>query len=181
MMVVCAGVLALRTSSLVGAQEPERSRLIAPYFTGMLGFATGPGECVDGPCFPSAPMIFAASGGARVRLASLGARGGAWASLGVEHTRLPLFPPSNPTPTAWLAAGRLTVGARTRVAVSGSTGTVRYSLSRGRMVQWRAHAEHDHALAFVGVVQMRVMEISPWAAPQPFHPRLVVFGTGADF
>ena len=146
-MVVCAGALCLHPSRLAGAQEAgeAKSHLVAPYFTATLGFATGPGECPGAPCFPSAPMVFALSGGARVRLASLGARdAGVWASLGPEYARIPLFISDLPTPTAWLAAGRITVGARKRVAVAGSTGTFRYIDTRGRIVQWAVHAQYEH-------------------------------------
>ena len=181
-MVVCAGVLALCPPSHVRAQAPERSRSIAPYLTGMLGWATGPGECVDGPCFPSAPMVFVLGGGARVRLASLGERGaGVWASLGPEYVRIPLFLSDLPTPTAWLAAGRITVGARWRVAVAGSTGKFHDDNTRGRIVQWRVHAQYEHGLVFAGVTQLRAMRLSQLQDPQPFRPRLLVYGSGFDF
>jgi hypothetical protein len=185
-MILWAGALGLYPSRRVGAQAlpSERSRPIGAYVTGMFGIATGSGKCPDGPCFPSAPMIFTLSGGARLRLASFGAHGGTWASLGIEHTRLPLFLSTDPTPTAWLAAGRITVGARTRAALAGSTGSFRRGDTRGRIVQWRVHVEHRHGLAFAGVTQLRAMQIyanTPTAGPRPFEPRLVVFGSGLDF
>jgi len=183
---LCA--LGLHAPTLLGAQEPAegKSRLLAPYVTATLGFATGPGDCpAETPCFPSAPMAFALSGGARVRIASLGARGaGVWASLGPEYARIPLFLSDLPTPTAWLAAGRITVGARARAAVAGSTGTFEYGITRGRIVQWGVHAQYENALVFAGVTQLRAMhlyQITPTEVPRPFRPRLVVFGTGFDF
>ena len=185
-MVVCAVALVLHLPRLAGAQAPleARSRLITPYVTATLGFATGPGECPDGPCFPSAPMVFALGGGARVRLATLGARrAGVWASLGPEYARIPLFLSDLPTPTAWLAAGRITVGARKRIAAAGSTGSFRYGETQGRIVQWSLHAQYEHALAFAGVTQLRAMhhyEFPPTEA-RPFRPRLIVFGSGFDF
>lgn len=185
-LIFSTGALALYPSRHVGAQASasERSRPIGAYVTGMYGIATGPGECPDGPCFPSAPMIFALSVGARLRVASFGALGGAWASLGIEHTRLPLLLSTDPTPAAWLTAGRITLGARARVALAGSTGRFRRGEMRGQIAQWRVHVEFRHVLAFAGVTQLRAMQIyanTPTAGPRPFEPRLVVLGSGFDF
>ena len=80
--------------------------------------------------------------------------------------------------------GRIAVGARTRVAVAGSTGRFRYVDTRGRIVQWGVHAQYEHALVFAGVTQLRAMRLyqfRPTEDPKPFRPRLVVFGWGFDF
>ena len=186
-MVVCAGALGLQPSRLVGAQESAeaKSRLVAPYFTATLGFATGRGSVPTVPAFPR-PRWSSRSAAARACGSPPSAPRGAgvWASIGPEYARIPLFLSDLPTPTAWLAAGRIAVGARTRVAVAGSTGTFRYTDTRGRIVRWTVQGQYETALVFAGVTQLRAMRLyqsSPTDDPQPFRPRLIVFGSGFDF
>ena len=50
-----------------------------------------------------------------------------------------------------------------------------------RIEQWRVHAQYEHGLVFAGVTQLRAMRLSQFQDPQPFRPRLLVYGSGFDF